>query len=295
MRFLWSAVFLACIITAAGWTGLTVQPWKVQPPRLPKQPSLEVNMVQAGDSIVVTVRWKAPATGGRYYPIDRYLVRLVEQRSGDTLAASQVDHPTTEAVFQFPLPPLGDSTAGYAALTSVDTAGSESAREPGGPTIWALSDPFIWLTTPLPPLLPESVTVDTSLGVLVIDSLLILTHANAPQLPDGSYLIPRHDTLRMAAVLYSGSAAVECCCQRLTDPLGTHPCDQVELSSLRPLLQPGQRLAPFIRSSGFKVSGDLSRAHKVTMAARGTFLLPEYARQRRALYAHSNRTAGSDE
>lgn len=276
----WTLGVLAVCVLGIGWPSMFWALAQPHPPNVrPRRVELTVMPTQNNDSILAIVRWREPPPGGlRRFPLHGYNVRAVQEVVGDTLAASYAERPAVIDSLVLVMPPLGESVVFYAALNSVDSAGQESA-------VWALSDPFTWTTTPLLPLPPESVRVDTAMGALILDSLQIVTHANAPRTPDGSYWIPALDTLRFAAVVYSGSVPVECCCPRLTDPVGTHPCDQIQLWSLRPLLSPGQTWAPYIRAPGFVFSGADKYRAMITMRTRGGFLLPEYLTQRRVAYA----------
>ena len=254
------------------------------PSNAPRNVEVAVVVNQAFDSIGAIVDWAAPPPGGiRRFPLSGYNVRVVHDVVGDTLASSFVAHPTTEDTLWMGMPPLGDTLAFYAAVASVDTAGFQSE-------IWALSNVIVWVTTPLLPLAPDSVNIDTMMGALVIDSLQVITHANADTTNAGLYRLLVADTLRFAAVLFSGPSPVECCCQVITDPIGTHPCDQVQLVSVRSLVPSGYRTIPYVRAARFNLTGDTTATlAKATigarMMARGNMLLPELLWQQRRAYA----------
>lgn len=254
------------------------------PSNAPRAVDLHLVLTQSFDSLGAIVTWSPPSPGGlRRFPLSGYYVRVVEDVVGDTLASSFVAAPATGDTLWQGMPPLGDTLVFYAAVASVDTAGNESA-------VWALSNTIVWVTTPLLPLAPDSVRVDTTMGALVIDSLQVITHANADTTNAGMYRLLVADTLRFAAVLYSGRSPVECCCQAITDPIGTHPCDQVQLVSVRSLVPQGYETVPYRRASAFEMSGDTTAVHAknvigATLMARGNFLLPEVMTRKRRAYA----------
>jgi len=215
---------------------------------------------QAFDSIGAVVTWEsATPTDQRQYPLAGYNVRLVQDVVGDTLASSFVVATVLADTLWFDMPPLGDTLVFYAAANAEDTQGQVSP--------WGISDPFIWVTTPLLPNTPGGVNVDTTIGALIIDSLRVITR-------DGIFATVVGDTLRLAAVLYSGLWPVECCCQMFDDPIGTHPCDDVQLVTLGSVMPPEQEVFKYVRASHCQGSGSM-------IADTGTMVRTSYMRQRR--------------
>lgn len=237
---------------------------------------------QTTDSIGFVVMWEAPdPPTANQLPLVGFNVRLIHQTVGDTLVSSMAG-PTTyiDSLPQIEAPPVGDSLIVIAAVNSFDTQGNEST--------WTLSEVFVWVRPIVAPNPPGTVTVDTVLGALVIDSLQVITHASAPQAPDGSFLFNVGDTLRFAAVLFSGPSPVECCCEVITDPPGTHPCDAVQLVSVQSLIPEG-RYVPYIRSDRFTMTGDVAPEKLeiigASLRSRGAFLLPRYQLIQRQMQA----------
>lgn len=279
------------VIVAIVCVGMFAQPTKNIAPRNVTVDDLIIN--QTGDSIGAVTHWKLPPPGGvRRFPLASFNLQAIEDGTGDVLGFSSVTATTVDDTVWIPMPPLGDSFFFIVNVVSVDNAGNESP-----PTSSTMQT---WVTTPLMPLPPDSVVVhiDTSQNALVFDSLHVITHANALRAPNGNYWLPNiGDTLRFAAVLYSAGTPVQCCCQLMTDPPGTHPCDGITLGSIRSLW-PGQTTVPYVRAGAFKVVGDTSQAvlARVNLPARGKTMLPEYklwARQRYALQHGAKTRVGS--
>lgn len=250
MRFTLWIVFGAAVVA----TGALPQ-HDAMPPRLPHSVAVTTVVAQSFDSVGAVVEWRAPPEGGaRRFPIGSYRVRIVEY-GADTLAAS--DAAGTIDTLWLDMPPLGDSVIFYAVVATVDTTGMESG--------WVGSNIVTWITTPLAPLPPESVRVDTTYA-LVIDSLVVVGR---------QFEITVGDTTRLGAVLYSGSVPVACCCPELTDPIGTHPCDDVTVYSVSPMLPHGTTGVRYMRAPLFVARGSPDGA-VMRLAAEGVLPLPEY-------------------
>ena len=266
--------------------------------------SVSVKVVQSYDSLGFVVDWQAPVVGNsRQYPTAGYNVRVIEVL-GDTLAATYTT--ATVDTLWAQMPPLGETLDYYAAVQTVDTQGQESET-------WALSDTETWITTSLAPNPPSGVNVDTVVGSLIIDSVVTITHADArtksdlrdyilgfDSLPDwapvdfmsdtlGYWFDAFSDTLRFGFVLYSGVAPVECCCQMITDPIGTHPCDAIALVSVQGQV-PGSDRIEYRRAADFTANVDPSVSFGANMPAKGVMLLPEYQLQNRRTYAFLHRS-----
>ena len=228
----------------------------------PRNVKMSLIATQAFDSIGAVVTWASAAPSNpRQYPLAGYNVRLVRDAVGDTLASSFVDAPGLIDTLWMDMPPLGDTLVFYAAVNARDTHGQESET-------WGLSDPFVWVTEPLLPNTPGGVNVDTTIGALIIDSLQLIAR-------DGIFATVVGDTTRLAAVLYSGPWPVECCCTDFSDPIGTHPCDAVELVTLSSVLPPEQEAFKFVRAAHFE-------GHGRALADTGTLVRTEYMRWHRA-------------
>lgn len=241
---------------------------ETNPANTPRRVGLSAVFTQSYDSLGAIVTWTAPPAGGvRRFPLAGYNVRIVRDLVGDTLVGSYIAAPLTIDTLWLAMPALGDTLVFYAAVSSVDTVGQESET-------WALSNSLTWVTTSLLPFAPESVAVDTAIGSLIIDSLQIIAR-------DGVFGVSAPgDTTRLAAILYSGSLAVECCCQAVTDPPGTHPCDNVELVDLGFLLPQGQDVIPYVRAESIRGATDFP-----LIADKGVIVRSNSMRRRRRAHA----------
>lgn len=200
----------------------------------PRDVRLKLIATQAYDSLGIIVNWTlGEPPNSRQLPIEGHNVTVIEV-DGAELGSSYVLLPAQVDTFWVPMPALGDTLTFYGAVNAQDTQGNVSG--------WVTSTPFTWVSTPLAPNTPGGVTVDTTIGALVIDSLRLL---------DDQLTVAVADTGRLAAVLYSGIWPVECCCTELTDPPGTHPCDDVTLVTLSSVMPIPQPTFKYIKASTF--------------------------------------------
>ena len=194
--------------------------------------AVDVAIIQSGDSIGVVLDWSVPPQADDQFPVARYLVRVIHDQEGDTLAAGVTIHPATIDTLWIPQPSLGDTLVFYGAVLTVDNRGNEAAT-------WLLSNPFTWMSHWRLPSPPSGITIDTTTGALVIDSVQIIHFAAIPRDDDGNWLLTVGQWYKQGAVFYSGGFVVDCCCPALSaamwqgDPSVTgHPCDEVEIIDL---------------------------------------------------------------
>lgn len=247
---------------------------------------VSLTTIQDTDSVRFVPHW-SPSTDQRNNLVPVYNWVLWDVL-GDTLLEQQSTLWLSDTSKSFTILP-GDSMVVYARVQGVDDRGME-----GG---WGQSPDFIFT---LPDLFGPSVptvNVDTVSMMLVLDSLVVFSHGPPPyNIPIDIFNSDRSaDTLRFAAVLYSGSSAVECCCSEITDPPGTHPCDQITLVGLRGMT-PGDYV-PYRRADFYEMYGDSTKFSEVgaKMQARGMFVHPEIWNWRREMFAwtRTNVTVGS--
>jgi hypothetical protein len=264
-RFLWLVPLILMLMIPTTSCTMDHAQAENRPNVSPRRVSVELLVPQSYDSLGAVITWVAPPPGGlRRFPLASYDV-WIENTDGSNLAQSSVVPTTLSDTLWTPMPPLGDTLWFQAFVASVDTSGMRSEA--------TSSNIIVWITTPLAPLAPSTVNVDTTIGMrLVIDSLRVLARGGPP------YEMEVNDTLRFAAVLYSGDYPVECCCQLITDPIGTHPCDDVELVNLGSIF-PGLTV-PYRRSDRFTTIG---ASWSIPMKPSGEFLHPQHQLQRRWL------------
>lgn len=206
----------------------------------PRDVELNLIATQAFDSLGIVVSWTpGDPPGARQYPIAGHNIEVKEQASDTVLASGYVMAGVLVDTLWMAMPPLESRLDFYGAVNAQDTQGSQSD--------WAISPPMTWITTPLAPNTPGGVSVDTTVGALIIDSMRILNR-------DG-FAVTLGDTTRLAAVLYSGPWPVECCCTAITDPPGTHPCDDVALVSLGSVLPVKRPVYEYVTAVAFRRTG----------------------------------------
>jgi len=144
-------VALLPILALASWVcaSHTVDP-------RPRNVGLSLAFTQATDSIGIQVRFTPATPGPRQFPIAYHEIAVMET-GGDMLGLSNPLMPQSVDTVLIPMPAINDTTVIYASVWAVDTA--DQISEP------AISDNFYVVITPLPPLPPDSVTVDTIPGL----------------------------------------------------------------------------------------------------------------------------------
>lgn len=149
-----AAVVIACAEAHAGVARVSVEFW------------------QDADSARYVVRWvPGDVTPPRQAPLAHYLTRIVVTPPGDTVASGLIFAPANRDTVALAYPAVGDSIGPLVALvTAIDTLGQQSVDSLGVET-WARSASWWLHTRSLPPSLPDSVTVDSTLVVGAVESV----------------------------------------------------------------------------------------------------------------------------
>lgn len=214
----------------------------------PRHVELDLLATQTYDSLGVIVAWSAgEPPNARQYPVAGHNIEVRETVSDTVLVSSYVTSALVDTLWMV-MPAIGDTVEFYGAVNAQDVKSMVSG--------WAASPSVTWVTTPLAPNAPGGVTVDTAMGTLIIDSIQVLAER---------FTIGIGDTVRLAAVLYSGPWPVECCCPALTDPPDTHPCDDVTLVDLGSVLPPQRPAFKYVQASRVIVVPELGIEERGTV------------------------------